>query len=166
MTGTAGPDARAVIEQLAEAGFTIAVAESLTGGLVAAALTAVPGASAVVSGGVVSYSTAIKHSVLGVSRELLDIRGPVDPDVAAQMASGVRRVLAIDGTPADVGVATTGVAGPGAHDGHPAGTAFVAVDVRGELKVIHLSLTGDRDAIRAGVVSESLAAIVNAVAAG
>jgi nicotinamide-nucleotide amidase len=107
---------------LSEHGQTVAVAESLTGGMLCSALVDVPGASAVVRGGVVSYATDLKHRLLGVDAGLLAANGPVDPDVAAQMAHGVRERLG-----ADWGVATTGVAGPDPQDGIPAGTVYVAV---------------------------------------
>lgn len=88
-------------------GWTLAVAESLTGGAVCARLVDVPGASRVLRGGVTAYATDLKASLLGVDDELLAARGAVDPDVAAAMAAGVRERLG-----ADVGLATTGVAGP------------------------------------------------------
>lgn len=100
-------DAAAVIAALIARGATVATAESLTGGLVCAELTSVPGSSAVVRGGVVSYAIPVKAAVLGVDRELLDRQGAVDPAVAVQMAVGVRRALG-----SDYGVATTGSAGP------------------------------------------------------
>lgn len=111
-----------VVRLLRVRGETIAVAESLTGGLVAAALTAVPGASQVFRGSVTAYATDLKHRVLGVDAGLLAARGAVDAQVAGQMAAGVRGVLG-----ADWGVATTGVAGPEPQDGQPVGTVFVAV---------------------------------------
>jgi nicotinamide-nucleotide amidase len=98
------------------------VAESLTGGMLCSALIDVPGASAVVRGGVVSYATDLKHRLLGVDAGLLAANGPVDPDVATQMAHGVRERLG-----ADWGVATTGVAGPDPQDGIAAGTVYIAV---------------------------------------
>ncbi|MGB8947363.1 MAG: CinA family protein, partial [Streptomyces sp.] len=104
-------------------GETLAVAESLTGGLVAAELTAVPGASRVFRGSVTAYATELKHDVLGVDGTLLAERGAVDADVALQMAAGVRKVMG-----ADWGIATTGVAGPDPQDGQAVGTVFVAVD--------------------------------------
>lgn len=114
------PDA--VIAALRERGETVAVAESLTGGLVCGALTEVPGASLAVRGGIVSYATDLKADLLGVDADLLAAGGPVQAQVAAQMAEGVARACG-----ADWGVATTGVAGPGPADGHPAGTVYVAV---------------------------------------
>lgn len=135
---------------------TLAVAESLTGGALVSALVSVPGASAVVLGGVVAYQTALKRSLLGVDEGLLDRHGPVHRDVAAAMATGVRDRLAVDGRPADVGLATTGVAGPDPQGGHEPGTVFVGLAVPGAVRVVELSLTGDRQAIRNDTVSESL----------
>ncbi|MGA4839225.1 CinA family protein [Streptomyces sp. G45] len=107
---------------LRERGQTLAVAESLTGGLVAADLTAAPGSSHAFRGSVTAYATELKQRVLGVDGALLAARGAVDADVALQMAAGVRTLLG-----ADWGVATTGVAGPEPQDGQPVGTVFVAV---------------------------------------
>jgi nicotinamide-nucleotide amidase len=103
-------------------GLTLGTAESLTGGLVCAAFTDVPGSSAVVRGGVVSYATDIKASVLGVDAELLASRGAVDPEVARLMAEGAVRVLGVD-----MAVATTGVAGPDPQDGVEPGVVYLAV---------------------------------------
>jgi nicotinamide-nucleotide amidase len=137
-------------------GLTIAVAESLTGGLLVAELIGVPGASRVVTGGVVAYNTALKHSLLGVDAALLGERGAVDPDVAVAMAEGVRRACAVDGIPASIGLATTGVAWPEPQDGKPVGTVFVAVSTVEESRVAALTLGGSRNALRRRVVSESL----------
>lgn len=115
-----------------------------------------PGASKVVSGGVVAYNTALKHSVLGVGAALLASRGAVDPDVAAAMADGVRRVCAIDGVPASIGLSTTGVAGPDPQDGKPVGTVFIGVSTDAGTRVFDLTLGGPRNALRRRVVSESL----------
>ena len=121
-----------------------------------AELIGVPGASAVVSGGVVAYNTALKHSLLGVDAALLASRGAVDPDVAAAMADGVRRVCAIGGVPASIGLSTTGVAGPDSQDGKPVGTVFVGVSTDAGRHVFGLTLGGSRNALRRRVVSESL----------
>ncbi|MFE2944969.1 CinA family protein [Streptomyces sp. NPDC059255] len=143
MTGTAARAAR-VLELLVAGGGTLAVAESLTGGLVAAELTGVPGASRAFRGALTAYATDLKRDVLGVDSALLDERGAVDPEVARQMAAGVRRVLG-----ADWGVATTGVAGPDPQDGQPVGTVYVAVaGPEGVGKVAALRLNGDRADIR------------------
>jgi nicotinamide-nucleotide amidase len=145
-----------LIAELTRRRLTIAVAESLTGGLLVAELIGVPGASTVVSGGVVAYNTALKASLLGVDATLLADRGAVDPDVAAAMAEGVRRACAIEGVPASVGLSTTGVAGPDPQDGKPVGTVFVGVSTDAGTRVFDLMIGGSRNAIRAAVVSESL----------
>jgi nicotinamide-nucleotide amidase len=147
-----------VVAGLKAASLTIGTAESLTGGLVCATLTQVPGASAVVRGGVVAYATDLKAGVLGVDRDLLARGGAVQPEVAAQMAQGVCRLLGCD-----VGVATTGVAGPDPQDGQPVGTAFVAVAVAGSgsppVQVRALALHGSRDSIRHEVVQAALSLV-------
>jgi len=145
-----------VIQRLTSRGLTIAVAESLTGGLLVAELIRTPGASAVVNGGVVAYNTALKHSVLGVDAELLAERGAVDPTVAEQMAARVRSALAVNGRAADIGISTTGVAGPDPQDGQPVGTVYLGFAVGTEVSHVALRLSGTRDGIRNAVVSESL----------
>ena len=141
-----------VLASLGRAGRSLAVAESLTGGMLAATLVDVPGASSVFRGAGVAYATDLKSALLGVDPALLDSRGAVDPEVARQMAAGVRDRLG-----ADVGVATTGVAGPDPQDGQPPGTVFVAVDVRGGLSQVRaLVLDGDRAAVRAATVQAAL----------
>jgi nicotinamide-nucleotide amidase len=133
-------------------GWSLAVAESLTGGLVSAALVDVPGASSVLRGAVVAYATDLKGSLLDVDRALLDARGAVDPDVAVAMARGVRARLG-----ADVGLATTGVAGPDPQDGQPPGTVYVAVCTPDGAVVRSLRLAGDRALVRAQSVDAVLA---------
>ncbi len=145
-----------VVAILIERGLTIAVAESLTGGLLVAELIGVPGASATVLGGIVAYNTAVKRSLIGVDADLLAEHGPVHPEVASQMADRVRVALSVDGVPADIGVSTTGVAGPGSQDGHPAGIVFVGVAIGEGVSSLRLELGGDRRAIREKTVSESL----------
>ncbi|MER7736086.1 CinA family protein [Streptomyces erythrochromogenes] len=131
------------LQLLAESDQTLAVAESLTGGMVAAELTAVPGASRSFRGSVTAYATEIKHRVLGVDAGLLEAEGAVNAEVAAEMAAGVRRVMG-----ASWGIATTGVAGPDPQDGQPVGTVFVAVDGPGGRKTVRLRLNGSRAEIR------------------
>lgn len=155
--------AAAVLDLLRADGRTLAVAESLTGGLLADAFVQVPGASAVLLGAVVAYATPVKHTVLGVDGDLLEREGPVDPEVAKQMADGVRRVVAVDGSPADVGVSTTGVAGPGDQDGHPAGTVWVGVAVGERLIARGATLPGDRAAVREGAVALALTVLLEAL---
>jgi nicotinamide-nucleotide amidase len=134
---------------------TVAVAESLTGGMLAAALTSIPGASAAFRGGVVAYATDLKASLLGVPAGLLDRHGAVHPDVAAAMAEGARDQLA--GT---VGVATTGVAGPDRADNQPVGTVYIAVCTQGQTVRRRLALSGDRQEIRTATVELALALLV------
>ncbi|MFI6857480.1 CinA family protein [Streptomyces sp. NPDC050416] len=156
-----------VVRLLTVKGETLAVAESLTGGLVAAEITSVPGASKVFRGSVTAYATELKQELLGVDATLLAARGAVDPQVAAQMAVGVRKVL---GT--DWGVATTGVAGPEPQDGQAVGTVFVAVDgprrtdsgSAGGGKVEALRLNGDREEIRRESVRSVLALLLEELA--
>lgn len=141
-----------VLRRLVERGETLAVAESLTGGLVAAELTSVPGASQAFRGSVTAYATPLKSEVLGVDAALLAAKGAVDAEVAHQMAAGVRLALG-----ADWGVATTGVAGPEPQDGRPVGTVFVAVSgPQGAGKVAALRLNGDRADIRKESVRSAL----------
>jgi len=153
-----GPDATTeLIAALAARGTTVAVAESLTGGAVTAELTRPAGASAVVLGGVVVYATELKHSIVGVDAHLLETEGPVHPDVAAQLARGVRERLAVAGRPADIGVATTGVAGPTSQGGRRPGTVFLAVATATSTRVVALDLSGDRAQIRRQVVARAVA---------
>ena len=159
---TAGADAAIdVLAALRGRGLTLATAESLTGGLVGAALTAVAGSSDVYRGGLVCYATDLKASLAGVPTALLDAQGPVAAETAAALAVGAARAC-----DADVGAATTGVAGPTAQDGHPVGEVYVAVSVPGsEPRVRPLRLTGTRDEIRAATVSAVLALLQESVEA-
>lgn len=145
-------DLERLVEGLLAQAATLATAESLTGGLVSAALTDVPGISEVYRGGLVVYATDLKASLAGVPDELLDRVGPVHPDTAAALASGVRERLR-----ATYGLATTGVAGPDPQDGHPAGEVYVAAAGPGTVRVRGLRLAGDRAAVRAGSVAAVLA---------
>lgn len=150
-----GHPATSVIARLGALGVSVGTAESLTGGLVCAALVEVPGASAVVRGGVVSYATEVKRDVLGVPAGLLERHGAVSRACAEAMAAGARRVLGVDWS-----VATTGVAGPDPSEGKPVGTVHVAVVgvVEGEQITAHRAFTldGDRSAIRMATVTEAL----------
>ena len=154
------PDSSALlVAKLAAKGLTIAVAESLTGGLLTAELVRPPGASAVLLGGVIAYNTALKGTMLGVDQALLDEHGPVHAKVAEQMASNVRERLAVNGRPADVGLATTGVAGPDPQGTTLPGTVFVGIAVGDTVEAIELHLEGTRDQICTTVVSEAIAAL-------
>lgn len=138
----------AVLQLLKDKGLTFGSAESCTGGLIAKRITDLPGASAVFKGGVVSYTDAVKHGVLGVPQELLDQFGAVSPQVAQAMAEGARRVLGCD-----LSVSTTGVAGPDRDDrGNPVGLVYVALAGPGfcQVKELHLGASG-----RAGIRNRS-----------
>jgi nicotinamide-nucleotide amidase len=135
------------IALLISRGQTIAAAESLTGGLVAATLTAIPGASAAFRGGVVAYATDLKAAVLGVPDDLLERHGAVHPAVAEAMAEGARTRMWTT-----VGIATTGVAGPDPADGKPVGTVYIAIAGPARTATRALALSGDRAAIRAATV--------------
>jgi nicotinamide-nucleotide amidase len=152
-------DAGPLLDLLQARGLTLAVAESLTGGMVAARLVDVPGASAVLRGGVVAYATDLKAALLGVDAGLLAREGAVHPDVAVQMAQGVRTRLR-----ADVGLATTGVAGPDPQDGHPPGTVHVAVVTATGSRVASPIVTGTRADVRERAVREVLALALTVVA--
>ena len=145
--GVAGPVARElateILRLLTTNGQTVATAESLTGGLVAAALTDVAGSSQAFRGGVVAYATDLKAEVLGVDSWMLEKHGPVYAPVAAAMAEGVRMRLG-----ATIGVATTGVAGPEPADGFPPGTVHIAVSLADDTVVRTMALTGNRDEVR------------------
>ncbi|HEX3901043.1 MAG TPA: CinA family protein [Mycobacteriales bacterium] len=143
--------AAAALELLGERGETLATAESLTGGLVGAVITAVPGASASYRGGVISYATELKHELLGVPAALLADRGAVDPKVAGAMAEGVRARLG-----ATWGLAFTGVAGPEPQDGKQVGTVYVAIAGPAATSVVSLLLSGERDVIRVAACREGL----------
>lgn len=149
-------DSASVVGLLVRRGLTVAVAESLTGGLLVAELIRTPGASATVLGGVVAYDTELKHTLLGVDAALLDEHGPVHPEVARQMALGVRERLAVRGRAADVGLATTGVAGPDPQGAAAVGTVFVAIAVADRVEIVALQLAGDRARIRASAVGATL----------
>lgn len=156
-------DAELLVAALRERGWTLGVAESLTGGAVASEIVSVPGASATLLGGVVAYATPVKHTLLDVDAGLLAEHGAVHPDVAAQMAEGVRRAVAVDAHPADVGIATTGIAGPDSPDGQPVGTVHIGVVTpTGARSIPHL-FTGTRAEIRAQATAAAIAAALDAV---
>jgi len=140
-----------VVDALVARGLLVAVAESLTGGLVQASLVDVPGASRTLRGGVVAYAPEVKEELLGVDGGLLAHRGAVDPEVALEMARGVAALVH-----ADLGLATTGVAGPGPQDGHPPGTVFVAAVLGAHEEVRGLELAGDRGQVRAAARDAAL----------
>jgi nicotinamide-nucleotide amidase len=157
-----------VVAGLTARGQYVAVAESLTGGLLAAALASVPGASVVFRGGIVAYATDLKASLLGVDQAVLDSCGAVSAETAGAMAMGVRARLG-----ATFGLATTGVAGPDPAEGKPVGTVYIAA-TRGDSgpgsrqtgerddqpQVRRLALAGSRNDIRGQTVTEALALLL------
>lgn len=153
------------VRSLVDRGATLAVGESLTGGLLADAFVRIPGASQVFVAGLVTYTNSMKHALLAVSTDLLNREGAVHPDVALAMAGGVRQT-----TGASVSLATTGVAGPGPADGHPAGRAYIAVMSPEFTAVREVNCDpGDqgasqRNAIRRCVVYEAVALLAEALA--
>jgi PncC family amidohydrolase len=141
------------------AGKTLATAESCTGGMIGAALTAVPGASRVYKGGVVSYWSEVKEKLLGVSGEDLENLGPVSMQVAGSMAQGARKLLKTD-----VAVSVTGLAGPdGDEFGRPVGTVFVGFDNGAKTVVRQYRFDGDRDSVRRQAAEAALKLILENV---
>jgi nicotinamide-nucleotide amidase len=158
----AGPSAGALLDSLSSKGLHLAIAESLTGGLLTSAFVDVPGASKVLLGSIVAYQTELKHQLLGVSRPLLQEQGAVDAEVVAQMASGIRTKLAAKSgldESAVVGLATTGVAGPESQDGKPAGSVFVGISGPTGDFVYPLELNGSRSEIRTATVAAAVEAL-------
>ena len=144
--------AQAVIDLCRQHGWTLATAESCTGGLVGAALTTLAGASDAYAGGVIAYSNDVKRSQLGVPDETLRAHGAVSAETAASMAAGARRALR-----ADVAVSVTGVAGPGGGTAEkPVGLVYIAVESPVGDLTERLQLHGDRDSIRTDATSAAL----------
>lgn len=140
-----------VVAALRAEGLHLACAESLTGGLVSAVIVAVPGASEILRGAIVAYDPSVKVALLQVDADLIQQVGTVDPEVALQMARGVCTAVG-----AEIGVTTTGVAGPGPAEGHPAGTVFVAIaGAKGE-QVRELALPGGRAEVRAQATAAAI----------
>lgn len=152
-------DAGALVADLTVLGQTVATAESLTAGLLAAALAGVPGASAVLRGGLVTYVQDTKVSLAGVAREVLDEVGPVAAPTARALAVGARQRCQ-----ATWGVGLTGVAGPDPHGGHPVGTVFLGIAGPVQTDVVQLRLDGSRWDIRLGAVREAVARLRSTVA--
>ena len=143
-----------VIRRLA--GKTLVTAESLTGGGIGAALTTVPGSSAVYKGGVISYTNEIKQNVLGVKQEVLENYGAVSNPVAGEMVFGVRKLMN-----ADIAVSVTGLAGPdGDEFGRPVGTVFVGFDNGAKTVVKQYRFDGDREAVRRQATEAALRLIL------
>lgn len=157
--------ATTLVKAFTQRTITVATAESLTGGLLGATLTSVPGSSAAYMGGVVAYATPIKVDVLGVDAESVDDFTVVSEQVAREMAFGVQRLSG-----AEWGLSCTGVAGPEAQDGHEPGDVWIAcvgpsIGVEDQpVYVEHLELSGDREAIREQTVRACLQMILRVVA--
>ena len=133
-------------------GKTLVTAESLTGGGIGAALTGISGASEVYKGGVISYTDAVKHTVLGVPGEVLERYGAVSQWTAGYMAGGVRKLLE-----ADVAVSVTGLAGPGGDEyGNPVGTVFIGYEDAKQAEVRHFVFSGTREAVRNQTIEAAL----------
>ncbi|AYD90915.1 nicotinamide-nucleotide amidohydrolase family protein [Actinomyces sp. 2119] len=153
--------AERLLDEAGRRRLTLAVAESLTGGMVASALADVPGASRVLVGAVVAYAMRVKSQVLGVDPVRLAEVGPVDSVVAEQMAAGVSRLMG-----ADLGVATTGVAGPGGADGHEAGTVHLAVVSGWGTRLQELHLPGGRTQVRCTTTLRALEMVTQLLTSG
>lgn len=141
------------------AGKTLVTAESLTGGGIGATLTAVPGASKVFKGGIISYTDAVKREVLSVPEEILSREGAVSASVASAMAAGARKTLQ-----ADVAVSVTGLAGPdGDEFGHPVGTVFIGYADEKVVTVGEYHFSGDRETVRRQTIAAALECILEHV---
>jgi nicotinamide-nucleotide amidase len=137
-------------------GETVGCAESLTGGELAARLSATPGASRTFAGGLVTYATALKRRLLQVTAAEV-----VSAECAVQMATGARELLDVDWA-----LATTGVAGPDRQEGQPPGTVFVGLAGRSQARFVRLSLEGDREAIRAATCEAAVSLLLEEVSGG
>ena len=143
--------AQALIRGLQAQGLTVATCESLTGGMICAALVDVPGASRVVRGGLITYQTDTKSLLAGVDAGLIETHGVVSAEVARAMAAGAR-----DALHADIAVSATGMASPGEIGDPPAGTVFVGLASAAGVQAVELHLTGDRQAVRQQTVDAAL----------
>jgi nicotinamide-nucleotide amidase len=154
-TDRTAPAVARLVEVLRARGESVAAAESLTAGLFCATLAEVPGASAVLRGGVVVYATDLKAVLAGVPGELLAAHGPVSPETAAALAEGVR-----DRCTADWGIGLTGVAGPDPVDGHGPGRVYLGISDGHRTDVVELALPGDRAAIRRAAVDAAVTGLL------
>ncbi|WP_028651863.1 CinA family protein [Nocardioides halotolerans] len=146
---------------LQERGESVATAESLTGGRLAALLTAVPGASRSYVGGVVAYATSVKQDVLGVPAALVETYGVISAECATAMARGAAGL-----TGATWGIGTTGVAGPDGQEGHPPGTVHVGLVGPGVSTALALELVGGREAVQGRTCAEALSALEGMLSTG
>ena len=145
-----------VLDALRKKGMTLVTAESLTGGGIGAALTAIPGSSAVYKGGIISYTNWVKNNLLGVDAELLETVGAVSAPVAESMAKGARKALE-----ADIAVSVTGLAGPGGDDyGNPVGRVYIGYADANVTLSREFTFSGHREAVRCHAVMEALKLIL------
>ncbi|CAB4680121.1 MAG: nicotinamide-nucleotide amidohydrolase family protein [Actinobacteria bacterium] len=144
--------ATTVIKQLRKSGNTLAVAESLTGGGLGAALTEVAGSSEVFLGGITTYSDASKVKLLEIPKRLISKHTAVSEEVAKAMAESVRKIFK-----SDFAISTTGVAGPGKAYGKSAGSVWLAISTKKEVIAIELSIAGDRATVRKATIESALA---------
>lgn len=144
--------AEEVVRLLKKKKLTLASAESITGGALAAALTDIAGSSEVFLGGIVAYSDPAKTKFLHVAKRILTKRTAVSEEVARTMAESARAEFK-----SDYAISTTGVAGPGKAYGQKAGTVWIAIAGKGETVVISLALSGDRAAVRHATIESALA---------
>ncbi|MFJ4650050.1 CinA family protein [Nocardia sp. NPDC088792] len=158
---TAAVPAAALVAALKTAGQTVATAESLTAGLLAATIAGIPGASAVLRGGLIVYATDLKQALAGVSADTLAADGPVAATTAEQLAVGARTRCG-----ADWGIGLTGVAGPEPQDGRPVGTVFLGVAGSDNTEVVRLNLSGDRWTIRVGAVRAAVTELTRSLRGG
>ncbi len=149
-----------VVRTFLAKGLTLGTAESLTGGMIAASVAGVSGASAVLMGGVVSYDARVKHELLGVEQQIIDTVGVVSQPCAAQMAQGARAALKVD-----VAVSATGIAGPtGGTPEIPVGTVFIGVAWDGGVKVDECHFDGDRQSVREQSAAHALQMALEVIA--
>ena len=147
-------EALKVVKQLRKQKKTVAVAESLTGGGLGACLTQIPGSSEIFLGGVIAYTNGSKTKLLGIPTSLLKKKSAVSEEVAILMAKNIRTYFS-----SNIGVSTTGVAGPGSAYGQKPGTVWIGISTKKESFAIELSLRGDRETVRRETITCALAAL-------
>lgn len=150
--------ATTLVATLTGRGQTLAIAESITGGLLSALVTGVPGASDVLRGGVVAYATEVKQDLLEVPDDVVEDHGVISAPCAEAMAEGVRDLLATT-----YGVSTTGVAGPDEQEGQPVGTVYVGVAGPAGVQSLRLGLAGTRAMIREATCAAALGELLSAL---
>ncbi|WP_230085577.1 CinA family protein [Arthrobacter sp. AQ5-05] len=156
--GVPGMDLAALVADATSAGLSVSIAESLTGGMLAAAIVEIPGASGMFNGGVIAYQNSVKITALGVPEELLAETGAVNAQVACAMALGACRA-----TGSRVGLSTTGVAGPDPHQGKEVGHVYLGVAFDGAAQAYEYHFGGDRAMIRQQATDEALALLQQVV---